>query len=221
MCDPVASLKSSAIFWLTSLLPATVGSYTGLGLTSASLAIYIIHRQSPPERLRRLKDTIKASEEILAHAKSECSRDFASLMSMDRHLLEAKLSASQIQSRIWKAASEENWKDYVQTVWEILQSINKCAKEVREIQRDALLTIEDERQRQISEGIEESWKVQAAVVHSPTYHVDINHRTQSQTQAQIQRRSNNYQELFHNVGCLLDWEHRQPDPVLARTIQSR
>ncbi|KAJ7726818.1 hypothetical protein DFH07DRAFT_970349 [Mycena maculata] len=168
MCDPVASLKSSAIFWLTSLLPATVASYTGLGLTSASLAIYIIHRQSPPEKLSRLKDTIKAGENILKHTKWECPREYVNLIGIGERLLEAKLSASQIQSRIWRAANEENWKDYAKTMWEILKSIDKCAKEVKKIQRDALLIMEGERQRQISEGIEESRKVQAAVVHSQT-----------------------------------------------------
>ncbi|KAJ7455014.1 hypothetical protein B0H11DRAFT_259498 [Mycena galericulata] len=182
MCDTVSTLRSSAIFWVISLLPSAIASYTGLGITSASLAVYILHRQSPSERLGRLEDAIKAGEEILKRAKSVCGREYVSLVGLEGRLLQyvrpahvidsgnnmfrAKLSASKIQTRILKAGDDKVWQKYLQTLRGIMQSIDECARQVKEVHTETLLTMEDERQRQISEGIKESQEV-IATANSP------------------------------------------------------
>ncbi|KAJ7686623.1 hypothetical protein B0H14DRAFT_3176822 [Mycena olivaceomarginata] len=67
----------------------------------------------------------------------------------------AKLSVSKIQTHLLEARSVKTWGEYLEKVKEILQSIDECAKEVKDIQTSILLTIEAERQRQLCEGIKE------------------------------------------------------------------
>jgi len=76
-------------------------------------------------------------------------------------IFSAKLSASKIQTRLLETGSVTTWEEYLQKIRGILQSINKCAKDVKEIQTS---TIEAERQRQLSEGIKEFHETIDAVI---------------------------------------------------------
>ncbi|KAJ7893978.1 hypothetical protein B0H13DRAFT_2665419 [Mycena leptocephala] len=58
------------------------------------------------------------------------------------------------------------WKTYFKSIRAILQIINQCAKEVKEIQTAMLLIIEEERQRKLTEGIKETQAALGAVVRS-------------------------------------------------------
>ncbi|KAJ7868824.1 hypothetical protein B0H14DRAFT_2572248 [Mycena olivaceomarginata] len=87
-----------------------------------------------------------------------------------RRLLEAKLSASKIQTRLLETRSVTTWEEFVEylcNLWETMQNINQCAKKVKEVHRSALLTIEAERQRQLSEGIKEVREIHETVIRSP------------------------------------------------------
>jgi hypothetical protein len=52
----------------------------------------------------------------------------------------AKLSASKIQTRLLEARSVKTWGEYLEKVKGILQSIDKCAKEVKDIQTSILVS---------------------------------------------------------------------------------
>ncbi|KAJ7819242.1 hypothetical protein B0H13DRAFT_1921852 [Mycena leptocephala] len=162
MCD----ISTSIIFWALSPIPGF--RYIGLGLVVTSFIIYAANRQSPSYKLSQLEDTIKMAEEVLKGAREKCARDHIELLDGGRRLLEAKLSASKIQSRLLKTRNDTTWKKYLQRLRGIMQSIDECAKKVKKIQTSTLLTIQTEHQRQLSEGIKEFCEVADAVICSPT-----------------------------------------------------
>ncbi|KAJ6578701.1 hypothetical protein DFH09DRAFT_1310679 [Mycena vulgaris] len=141
--------------------------YIGLGLATASLLIYAAHYQSPSQTFDRLENSIKVTEEILEGAKMDCARDQVELMRRENRLRQAKILASKIQSRMLEA-EDTTWEEYFQAIRGIMQSIDKCRREVKEIQTSTLLTIEAERQRKLSEGIKESREVISAILRAPT-----------------------------------------------------
>ncbi|KAJ7896933.1 hypothetical protein B0H13DRAFT_1884807 [Mycena leptocephala] len=162
MCE----ISTSIIFWALSPIPGF--RYIGLGLVVTSFIIYAANRQRPSYKLSQLEDMIKIVEEMLKRAREKCARDHVELTNEARCLLEAKLSASKIQSRLLKTRNDTTWKKYLQSLRGIMQSIDECAKKVKKIQTSTLLTIQTEHQRQLSEGIKEFREVADAVVCSST-----------------------------------------------------
>ncbi|KAJ7757305.1 hypothetical protein B0H14DRAFT_3511936 [Mycena olivaceomarginata] len=132
--------------------------YITLGLLSAALVIYTVNRQRPSHKLSRVECAIEVCEETLKYATSNCARNHLELTDTTRRLLEAKLSASKIETQLLETHSVTTWEglvEYLQNLRDIVQNINQCAKDVKGIQRSILLTIEAERQRQFFEGIKE------------------------------------------------------------------
>ncbi|KAJ7885877.1 hypothetical protein B0H14DRAFT_3733386 [Mycena olivaceomarginata] len=138
-----------------ALVAGNTFPYTLLGIGAASLTVYAVNRQTPSAKLGRVEDAIIATEKIQQHAKANGARDQVKWLEYGKRLLDAKLSASKIQTRLLKARSVKTWGEYLEKVKAILQSIDECAKEVKDIQTSILLTIETERQRQLCEGIKE------------------------------------------------------------------
>ncbi|KAJ7704043.1 hypothetical protein B0H17DRAFT_1175739 [Mycena rosella] len=167
MCDTITTLQTSLILGALSLVPGNTSPYITLGLASVLLAVYAVRHYGPTQRRARLEDAIMATETILAGAKLDCARDHMTLVERGRRLLEAKLSASNIQTKILQA-HDRTWEEYFQAIKKIMEMITECAKDVKAIQTSMLLTIEAERQRRLSEGIKESHEVFNAVLRSPT-----------------------------------------------------
>ncbi|KAJ7757293.1 hypothetical protein B0H14DRAFT_2634918 [Mycena olivaceomarginata] len=167
------AVSTSIILGTLSLLPGN--RYITWALVSAVLFIHTANRQRPSRKLGRLEYAIEACEEILKHAKANCARNHVDLMDGTRRLLEAKLSASKIQTRLLETRSVTTWENFVEYLGdlrEIMQDISRCAKEVKGIQKSTLmpyfqLTIEAERQRQLSEGIKEVREIHETVIGSP------------------------------------------------------
>ncbi|KAJ7792096.1 hypothetical protein B0H14DRAFT_178842 [Mycena olivaceomarginata] len=162
MCDAVST---SIIFGALSLLPGN--RYIPLGLLPAALIVYTVNRQRPSHKLARVERAIEACEETLKHAKSNCARNHVELTDRMRRLLEVKLSASKIQSQLLETHNVATWEELVEYLLnqrEIIQKINQCAKDVKEIQTSTLLTIEAERQREFFEGIKEMREIHDTVV---------------------------------------------------------
>ncbi|KAJ7727700.1 hypothetical protein B0H14DRAFT_3169429 [Mycena olivaceomarginata] len=169
MCD--AASTASIIFGAFSLLP---GNHYILGaLVSAGLIIYTANYQRPSHKLGRVERAIEACEETLKHAKSSCARNHVELTDRTRRLLEAKMSASKIQSRLLETHSVATWEElveYLLNLRDIMQKIKKCAKDVEGIQTSTLLTIEAERRRQIFEGIKELREIHETVISASARH---------------------------------------------------
>ncbi|KAJ7704073.1 hypothetical protein B0H17DRAFT_1193987 [Mycena rosella] len=168
MCD----IQTSFILGALSLVPGNTSPYITLGLSSVLLAVYAVHHYGPTQRFARLEDEIIATETILEGAKLDCARDHMTLVERGGRLLEAKLSASECQTKILEAR-DKTWEEYFQAIKEIMEMIAECAKNVKAIQTSTLLTIEAERQRKLSEGINESHEVFNAVLRSPTRHAQL------------------------------------------------
>ncbi|KAJ7868819.1 hypothetical protein B0H14DRAFT_2572242 [Mycena olivaceomarginata] len=165
MCDAACV---SIILGALSLLPGK--RYIPLGLSSAALLIYIANRQRRSHKLGRVERAIDVCDEMLKHAKANCARSHVDLMNGTRRLLEAKLSVSKIQTRLLETRSVATWEnlvEYLRDLREIMQDISQCVKEVKGIQTSTLLTIETERQRQLSVGIKEVREIHETVIGSP------------------------------------------------------
>ncbi|KAJ6481170.1 hypothetical protein DFH09DRAFT_1107768 [Mycena vulgaris] len=136
MPDTVSKLQIF-VFAAISLVPGTTMRYMGLGLATASLLIYAAHYQSPSQTFDRLEDSIKVTEEILEGGKMHCARDQVELMRRENRLRQAKILASKIQTRMHEA-EDTTWEEYFQVIRGIMQSIDKCRREVKEIQSSTL-----------------------------------------------------------------------------------
>ncbi|KAJ7876441.1 hypothetical protein B0H14DRAFT_3130395 [Mycena olivaceomarginata] len=172
MCD--AASTASIIFGALSLLPGN--RYILGALVSAGLIIYTANRQRPSHKLGRVERAIEACEETLKHAKSNCARNHVELTDGMRRLLEAKLSASKIQTQLLETHSITTWEElveYLQNLHYIVKNINQCAKNVKEIQRSTLLTIEAERQREFFEGIKELREIHDTVISVSARHTQM------------------------------------------------
>ncbi|KAJ7792089.1 hypothetical protein B0H14DRAFT_2557519 [Mycena olivaceomarginata] len=162
MCD---AISTSMIFGALSLLPGN--RYILWALVSTGLIICAANRQRPSHKLGRVEHQIQTCEELLKHAKGNCPRNLGEWMDGTRRLLEARLSASKIQSRLLETHSFSTWEElveYLQNLRSIMRKINQCAKDVEEIQRSTLLTIETERQREFFEGIKELREIHDTVI---------------------------------------------------------
>ncbi|KAJ7704097.1 hypothetical protein B0H17DRAFT_1194005 [Mycena rosella] len=124
MCDTISTLQTSLILSTLSLVPGNTSPYITLSLASVLLAVYAMHHYGPSQRLLRLEDAIRVTEAILAGAKLDCARDHMTLVERGRRLLEAKLSASNIQTKILRA-HDKTWEEYFQAIKEILEKISK------------------------------------------------------------------------------------------------
>ncbi|KAJ7159269.1 hypothetical protein C8R43DRAFT_1124480 [Mycena crocata] len=171
MFDKISTVKFSPMVFILYLIPATLAPYISIGLTSAYLIIYAVHSLCPVKMLRRLENAIKTTEEDMGRAKVECMREHVELMDGARRLFEVKLSASKIQTKMFEARKQTG-KKYVQEIRGIMQDIYKCAKDVKDIQTATLLTIEAERQRQLSENVKKSREAIDAIL-SHTRHTHL------------------------------------------------
>ncbi|KAJ7366184.1 hypothetical protein DFH08DRAFT_797187 [Mycena albidolilacea] len=165
MCN---AISTSILFGMLSLLPGN--RYIALGFVSAALIIYAANRQRPSRKLGRVERKIQACEETLKLAKTNCARNYLELTDGTRQLFEAELSASKIQTQLLETRSVTTWKEFVEylsDLWETMQNISQCAKQVKEVHRSTLLAIEAERQRQLSEGIKAVCEIRETVICSP------------------------------------------------------
>ncbi|KAJ7123721.1 hypothetical protein C8R44DRAFT_980971 [Mycena epipterygia] len=176
MCDIIPTLKTSFVP-AQSLVSGTTFGYICLGLGCASPAIYAAYHHLPSRKLARLEDAIKVAEGILKRAKEDCARDQVELLDIESRLLQAKFSASEIQSRMFEAGGlsplvESNavivrdlsariaaryvsLKKYLQNARGITKSISKCRKEVEDIHTSTLRIIEEERRRKLFKAMKE------------------------------------------------------------------
>ncbi|KAJ7613712.1 hypothetical protein DFH06DRAFT_1344476 [Mycena polygramma] len=154
MSNPIAF--TSIIFWVLSLIvPSSILRYAALSLAILTLTIYMVNCQLPTHKLAQVEDTIQVTDTTLKTARAECAWDHVELIEDARQLLEAKVSVSDIQSRLLKTHDIAEWKEYLHEIKEILQSIDNCAKEMRRIRTSTLLTVEAQRRRQLAEGMNE------------------------------------------------------------------
>ncbi|KAF8171412.1 hypothetical protein K438DRAFT_1773254 [Mycena galopus ATCC 62051] len=153
MCNTISA--SAILFGAVSLLPDT--RYILLGLASISGILYITNGQRLSNKLAGLENSIQSVEETLQHAKEDCIRNHLEVVDLTSRLLEAKLSASKVQTRMLDTPRVIKYKEVVQYSWDIV----KGTKGVEEICTKTLgqRIIEAENQHQFSTGIQESREI--------------------------------------------------------------
>ncbi|KAJ7607540.1 hypothetical protein FB45DRAFT_1011295 [Roridomyces roridus] len=157
----ISALKSIFAIELFSLLPGNRAvSYTILILISAGLAVfYFIRHQTPWKKSARLEVALENTEVMLRAAKSDSSINYGTALDLESRLLQAQLSASKISKRILEVTDEESWVGHLQAIGRIYKSISKCAQDLEDIRTDALIALEDERQRFIAKEISNAGEV--------------------------------------------------------------
>ncbi|KAJ7791567.1 hypothetical protein B0H14DRAFT_3566431 [Mycena olivaceomarginata] len=166
----MGDIPTSIILPGLALVVGNAFPYILLSFGAASFTVYTANRQTPSYKLHRVADVIIATEKIRQHAEANGARDQVKWMDYERRLLDAKLSVSKIQTRLLEARSVTTWGEYLEKIKEILQSIEECAKEVKDIETSILLTIEAERQRRLCEGIKEVRETIDATIYSSMRH---------------------------------------------------
>ncbi|KAJ6492841.1 hypothetical protein C8R47DRAFT_1070365 [Mycena vitilis] len=176
MCgDEIPDLKYSLLLSVPALIPGTIWRYACIALALASLVLFIARHQAPARKFKMLEDAIKATEEVLQRAKTMPTTmgSHTEIIDASYRLLQVKLSASKIQSRMLEM-HEDTWKAYLKGLRANLLFIRHSAVEVKDIQTAMLrpfrgqILIEEEHQRKLTEGIKESRGVLSTVIRSPT-----------------------------------------------------
>ncbi|KAJ7613709.1 hypothetical protein DFH06DRAFT_1484544 [Mycena polygramma] len=167
MGDTIPNLKSSLLLSVLALIPGTIWRYACVALAFASLVLFITRHQGPTRQFNMLEDTIEVTEETLLRAKTmpTCASSHTEIIDAGYRLLRMKLSASRMQSRILEMR-DETWISYLTNLGALLLDIRHCEAELKEIQTAMLLTIEEEHQRKLTEGIKKSREVLSAVATS-------------------------------------------------------
>ncbi|KAJ7141462.1 hypothetical protein C8R44DRAFT_867083 [Mycena epipterygia] len=141
----------SLLLGFLSLISNDTLRYTLLAVTVCLTLLYVVHLERPSAQLDQLEDMIKETEDIIQEAKLYCARDLLSLAEKGVRLLEVKRSVSMIQCRILEAATL-TWNKY-----RVLSGdIAECAKIIKNIQTAVHLIVEAERQRKLTEDINET-----------------------------------------------------------------
>ncbi|KAJ7353193.1 hypothetical protein DFH08DRAFT_804776 [Mycena albidolilacea] len=116
----MGDISTSILFSGLALVAGNAFPYILLGLGAASFTLYAADRQTPSAKLGRVEDAIIATEKIQQHAKTNGARDQVKWMDYKRRLLDAKVSVSNIQTRLLEARSVKTWREYLEKVKEIL-----------------------------------------------------------------------------------------------------
>ncbi|KAJ7347856.1 hypothetical protein DFH08DRAFT_866733 [Mycena albidolilacea] len=165
MCDTNYTLRSSFLFWILSFIPNNIFRYIAPGTTLVCLLVYALHHNVPSVRLDRLDDAIIVTEEILAHTRAECMRDYISLAESETRFLGVKLSASRIHSNLLETR-DMSWRIYLRSMVTIWLGLALCERDVRKLQTFMLLLIEEAHQRQLAAEIQESKQIVNEMLHS-------------------------------------------------------
>ncbi|KAJ7804572.1 hypothetical protein B0H14DRAFT_2883575 [Mycena olivaceomarginata] len=159
-----SSLQSSLLLCFATtaltLIPTKDLRYGSLGVVLTYLALVAVHYIRPSTRLDRLNDTLKVATDLLSSVDALRAQNIFELREIQRDLLQAKLSASQIQSDLLEA-HDAPWKIYLWKMRVIWRKLNQCARQVQIIRTVTMLTIESESQRRLAQDIIESRETSA------------------------------------------------------------
>ncbi|KAJ7848040.1 hypothetical protein B0H14DRAFT_2583263 [Mycena olivaceomarginata] len=167
MCD-VATVP--IVLDAVSLLPDN--RYILLALVLALVIVYAAHAQRPIRKLCGVNRAIRGCEETLERAKSACVRNLVELTEQMLRLFEVKESESRIQMQLLETHDDlttwERFVEYLQCMWEIRKKIHQCTKDLRDIQRFTLRTVQAEHQRRLGEDIRDCSEICDALASSST-----------------------------------------------------
>ncbi|KAJ7806605.1 hypothetical protein B0H14DRAFT_2610357 [Mycena olivaceomarginata] len=164
MCD-VATVP--IVLDAVSLLPDN--RYILLALVLALVIVYAAHAQRPTRKLCGVNRAIRGCEETLERAKSACVRNLVELIEQMLRLFEVRVkNPNAIVGDTRRSHDLGTIVEYLQRMWEIRKKIHQCTKDVRDIQRFTLRTIQAEHQRRLGEDIRDCSEICDALASSST-----------------------------------------------------
>ncbi|KAJ7016873.1 hypothetical protein C8F04DRAFT_1159003, partial [Mycena alexandri] len=156
----------TAVLSCVAAIPNHAVRYTALGLTVACTVFYNIRIRSPRKNLCRLGQSINRTDIRIRYATAHCPRYHFALAEQTLRLLKAHHSVSAIYCRILAFKSQRfSWTQYLM----ILSDIEASFKRVESIGDVVEHIIEAERQRQLSDDMNEVQTVLATA--PPAAHI--------------------------------------------------
>ncbi|KAJ7016874.1 hypothetical protein C8F04DRAFT_1119418 [Mycena alexandri] len=158
----------SAALSCVAAIPNHTIRYTALGLTAVCTLLYNIHIRSPLTSLHGLSQMIDQTTVRIRYATAHCPRYHFALTEQTLRLLQVDHNASRIYCHI-RALEGFGWTKYRRG----FKEINACIKRVQGIDNAVEHIIEAERQRQLSDDMNEVQTVlatapPAAQIYPPT-----------------------------------------------------
>ncbi|KAJ7643712.1 hypothetical protein FB45DRAFT_1020532 [Roridomyces roridus] len=149
-CDGAHPLNSLLLAGI-SLIPNNTLRYILLAFFACSTLLHTIHLQRPSVQLARAENQVQQTEEIIQHARSFCAAtDFVYLGEQAVRLLGVKRTLSIVKCCLLEAESSFlTWKRYRL----LSKDIAACAIEMSKIRDTVELLVESERQRRLTEDI--------------------------------------------------------------------
>ncbi|KAJ7189711.1 hypothetical protein GGX14DRAFT_408583 [Mycena pura] len=167
------SIQSSILVAGLALVPGDAARYVCLGLLLALLVYRVArwttgplaHRgQTPAAKMNALTAAIASANEPLTRAPSSSASDRVSSMRQELLLRLAEKFKSQLQCRLLEIESH-GWKEYFRDVRGLLKGIDKCMEDIKRIQTNIQLSIEQDTQRKLDDEIQKC-RVMLAAIHA-------------------------------------------------------
>ncbi|KAJ7202520.1 hypothetical protein GGX14DRAFT_399299 [Mycena pura] len=164
--DHTLDIQSSILVAGLALVPGNTARYIYLGLILALLGYHAARRQTPAAKMNALTAAIASANELLMRAPSTSASDRVSSMRQELLLRLAEKFKSQLQCRLLEIESH-GWKEYVRDVRGLLKGIYKCMKDIKSIQTNIQLSIEQDTRRKLDDEIQKCRAMLAAIHAGP------------------------------------------------------
>ncbi|KAJ7202524.1 hypothetical protein GGX14DRAFT_570630 [Mycena pura] len=197
MSDNTLSIQSSILVAGLALVPGNIARYICLGFLLALLVYHAARRQTPAAKINALTAAIASANELLTRAPSSSASDLSS-MHQELLLRLAEKFKSQIQCRLLEIESN-GWKEYFRDVRALLKGIDKCIKDIKRIQTNIQLSIEQDTQRKLDDEIQKCRAMLAAIHAGPRRDSAQQNLPPSCTLAQERAQAREFMELHKKV----------------------
>ncbi|KAJ7194056.1 hypothetical protein GGX14DRAFT_587125 [Mycena pura] len=145
-----------------ALVPGNTARYICLTLIFGLLGYHAARGQPPAAKIQALTAAIASANQLLTRAPCISARDQVLSMEQELRLRTAEKLKSQLKCQLIEIECH-GWKEYLRDVRGLLQSINKCTKDVKRIQSKLQLSIEWDTQRKLDDEIQVSREMFAAI----------------------------------------------------------
>ncbi|KAJ7194068.1 hypothetical protein GGX14DRAFT_405031 [Mycena pura] len=160
------SIQSSVLVAGLALVPGNTARYICLGLVLALLVYHVASGQTAAAKMNTLAAAIASANENSARAPSTSASDRVSSMRQELLLRIAEKLKSQLQCQLLEIESH-GWKQYFQDVRGLLKGIDNCMKDIKRIQTNIQLLIEQDTQRKLDDEIQKCRAMLVAIHAGP------------------------------------------------------
>ncbi|KAF8182740.1 hypothetical protein K438DRAFT_1975382 [Mycena galopus ATCC 62051] len=154
MQNPASELLPSLLLAVVAAIPNHTLRYTAIGSLLALAILCSIHLRSLSMQMCQLAVLVDQIEECIRRAIVQNPRSYLTLTEQMGHLLESAAMASSIKCRILNSGTAGEWFGW-NKYWSLSSDIGECTKGVKTIRTAVQLILEAERQRKLTDDIQE------------------------------------------------------------------